>query len=311
MEKSDNEAVNSSTPQQQRATISFSIADQVGALDEVLKIIRSLNVNMSRIESRPSRTADYDYEFFVDFDLKQNGEERKIIQSLIDSLRPVVKTVTLVGSSAAPGTLPPTIHIQPIHHIPSIIKDSTIPWFPRKKKDLDTFASKVLEYGAQLDADHPGFTDPDYRKRRAEITALARQYRTGNHLPRIQYTVQEVETWGAVFNKLITLYPTHACKQHQYVFPLLIQNCGYRPDNIPQLEDISNFLRECTGFTLRPVMGLLSSRDFLNGLAFRVFHSTQYIRHHSKPLYTPEPYAFILQILCCFHSCGFIKGCLS
>lgn len=44
--------------------------------------------------------------------------------------------------------------------------------------DLDTFASKTLEYGDDLSADHPGFTDPEYRKRRAEITAIAKTYKT-------------------------------------------------------------------------------------------------------------------------------------
>lgn len=60
-------------------------------------------------------------------------------------------------------------------------------------------------------------------------------------------------------------------------------------DHVPQLQEVSDGLRSLTGFTLHPAAGLVPLDVFYGSLADRVFHSTQYLRHGSTPLYTPEP----------------------
>ncbi|MCG6962725.1 MAG: phenylalanine 4-monooxygenase [Acidobacteria bacterium] len=137
----------------------------------------------------------------------------------------------------------------------------------------------------ELDSDHPGFRDPEYRRRRDEIARLAAQHRSGDPPPRVEYTPVECETWKQVFERLAALYPSHACREFNAVFAAL----AYKPDAVPQLADVSAFLQERTGFGLQPVAGLVSARDFLSALSNRSFCATQYIRHSSQPYYTPEP----------------------
>uniref|UniRef100_A0A1A9W7Q5 phenylalanine 4-monooxygenase n=1 Tax=Glossina brevipalpis TaxID=37001 RepID=A0A1A9W7Q5_9MUSC len=243
----------------------FSTKEQdTGALAEILKVFKKHNVNLLHIESRSSLRIP-GYEFFVECDGKSSG-----LGKAIEDLREQCSYFNVISRDYKDNL-------------------SAVPWFPGRIRDLDRFANQILSYGAELDSDHPGFTDQVYRERRKYFADIAYNYKHGEPLPHVVYTKEETATWGIVFRELTKLYKTHACREFNHVFPLLVDNCGFREDNIPQLEDISRFLKDCTGFTLRPVAGLLSSRDFLAGLAFRVFHSTQYIRHPSKPMYTPEP----------------------
>ena len=57
------------------------------------------------------------------------------------------------------------------------LRKLAVPWYPSKISDLDRYASRVLSFGAELDSDHPGFTDPTYRERRKMIADIAIKYR--------------------------------------------------------------------------------------------------------------------------------------
>lgn len=137
----------------------------------------------------------------------------------------------------------------------------------------------------QLDADHPGFHDAVYRRRRNEIARAALDYREGQPVPEVAYTEQEHEVWAEVWRHLDPLHDRYACRAYR--------EAGHRialsRERIPQLADVNATIRPLHGFEMLPVAGLVAANSFLSRLGYDVFLSTQYMRHHSVPLYTPEP----------------------
>lgn len=137
----------------------------------------------------------------------------------------------------------------------------------------------------ELNPDHPGFRDPIYRRRRDEIAAAALAHRPPDPAPIIEYSDEERAVWAEVLPRLGELHAERACKEHLAAWPRL----GFVARAIPQLRDVTAILRAHTGFSLQPVAGLVTPRVFMEHLADGIFLATQYMRHHSRPLYTPEP----------------------
>ncbi len=137
----------------------------------------------------------------------------------------------------------------------------------------------------QLDVDHPGFRDPAYRTRRDAIARMAAAHERGRSAPHVEYTAEEGQVWATALEALTKLHARYACRGYLAAWPAL----DFRAARIPQLAEISERLERATGFTYAPVAGLVTPRDFMDRLADRTFLATQYVRHPSTPLYTPEP----------------------
>lgn len=73
-----------------RTSILFAVRDQPGSLVEALRAFNAFEINMSKIESRPSKQKDWEYIFYVD--LAGHCEDPK----LADALRELEKHCSLV-----------------------------------------------------------------------------------------------------------------------------------------------------------------------------------------------------------------------
>ncbi|HEY6804228.1 MAG TPA: phenylalanine 4-monooxygenase [Pyrinomonadaceae bacterium] len=137
----------------------------------------------------------------------------------------------------------------------------------------------------RLDPDHPGFKDPEYRARRNQIAQIALSYVPGDEIPAAPYTAEEHNVWRTIWQALGPAQQRHACAEYLDC----VRQLNFDSDRIPQLSEVSKKVEAISGFRLEPVAGLVEPRVFLESLANGVFLCTQYIRHHSTPLYTPEP----------------------
>jgi phenylalanine-4-hydroxylase len=141
------------------------------------------------------------------------------------------------------------------------------------------------EVTVHLDEDHPGFGDPEYRARRNHIAARALNWKPGDPIPHVDYTEAEQDVWRTVCRELAAKHERLACAEYRQAMGRL----ALPIDHIPQLDEVGAGLEPLTGFTYHPAAGLVPFDQFYGSLADGVFHSTQYIRHHARPLYTPEP----------------------
>ncbi len=78
-----------------KTTIAFSVKDRVGALYDTLEPFGKMDVNMTKIESRPAKSKTWDYIFFVDF---LGHQEEDKIKQLLGELKSQTPFFKILGS---------------------------------------------------------------------------------------------------------------------------------------------------------------------------------------------------------------------
>lgn len=152
--------------------------------------------------------------------------------------------------------------------------------------DTDVYANPPDVETLDLEPGHPGVGDREYIARREHLFDRCRKHRLDElGPPLIEYTDEEQRIWREVSPKLDELHQRHASSIYLQAKRVL----GISEDEIPQLRLLSEHLGRLSDMHLVPAEGPIPYRTFYSYIARRGFPVTQFIRHGSRPEFTPEP----------------------
>jgi prephenate dehydratase len=76
-----------------KASVCFSLADEIGELSKVLSIFSFYNINLTKIQSLPMIGSEWEYLFYVDFEFSNY----KIYKQSLDAIEPLIGKLEILG----------------------------------------------------------------------------------------------------------------------------------------------------------------------------------------------------------------------
>lgn len=131
---------------------------------------------------------------------------------------------------------------------------------------------------------HPAFGDDDYRARRDRIALQGIRHQSGDPAPTVDYAEADHDTWRRIVRAIRDRHAEYAADEVVGWF----EELALPADHVPQLAEVSDKLDKLSGFRFVPAVGFVPIDKFYGLMAEHGFYAAQFIRHHSRPLFSPE-----------------------
>lgn len=136
-----------------KAALVARLRDGMSALGRILKAVETFKGTVIHLESRQSRESGVQFDVLIKIEMT-----RSALLQLCRSLR---QTLSFGGVS--------------------LLSENEVnvkaPWFPKHASELDSCNHLMTKYEPDLDMNHPGFADKEYRSRRKLIAEVAFAYK--------------------------------------------------------------------------------------------------------------------------------------